>query len=502
MGLIGRQSIKSTLIRLTGLAIGVLSILFVYDLDLELYGLTQIILPTAFFLGSFFSMGTNSLAIRYFTAFNEDIKQRSSFFLFLVLLNLTGALLLGIFYIAFGEDLLVYLSNSDNNINIYRDYFPIIYILTCLQQLINLIDIYLSNFGRVAYPTLAVNFIPKLLLPTIIIIGYHFDLSPWDVTKGLIIMQGIIVFMLIIYILRLNILKWTLDISPILKSEKNREIWVYAAYGLIGTVSSKLVYQIDTISLGAFVSKAEVGAYQILLFASTVLSIGYIQVLKVSGPIVARHIQANSIKDAESIYKDVANSSVLWGFFAYILILTSLKDVFSFLASKAYFAEGDLVFTCLAVGVFFNMVGSTNNHILGYSKHFRLSLYTAVFLAITNVFLNWYLIGHLRLGIIGASMATAISLGLFNIIRSSIIYYFFRIHSFSKPLLMTTLCGILFLITVYQIPTTDYFLLNILLRGLTTASLFAAFIMLSPYHQQIKRAILNLRFRGNKTNQQ
>ncbi|PHI20695.1 hypothetical protein CEQ90_06495 [Lewinellaceae bacterium SD302] len=491
MGIIGRQSVKTTIVRLSTVFIGAFSILFAYDYDLEAYGLSQILLSSSILLSNIFSMGAPTIAIRYFSQFNDNKYDRSSLFFFLLTLGLIGAGLFGILLWTSLDDVLSALSNSGNNIELYRKFSTFVYILFVIQLGTSLLDTYLTNFGRITYPTIITRFTPKILLPAIIVIGYFQD---WELTQtaiGVLVMQFIAFAGLVYYLISQDVIGLKFSIKKIIYSSKIKEIATYGAYGILGAISTKLIFQIDTVSLGAYVSKEEVGAYQILLFAATVITIGYDQIMKVTSPIVARQTQKNLIADVEENYKNVAKTSLAWGFFAFSVIAFSLTDVFSLLENKQYFTSANTIFILLAFGIFSNMMGSTNAQILSYSRYFKYNYYIAALLALSNVFLNWYLIAYLRMGLIGAALATTLSLSTVNIVRSILVYIFFRIHPLSRGLMATILLGAIMVVLISEIPDTGNIILNVFLRASLVSLAFLLFVLYSPYHPNIKELIMN-----------
>ncbi|MEL7162417.1 MAG: polysaccharide biosynthesis C-terminal domain-containing protein, partial [Bacteroidota bacterium] len=138
---------------------------------------------------------------------------------------------------------------------------------------------------------------------------------------------------------------------------------------------------------------------------------------------------------------------------------------------------GELTFAIIGAGVLFNAMNSVNGQIMVYSKLYRYNLYLSVGLAMSNVFLNWLLIGRWGWGIMGAATATLISLLCYNAIRSLVIYRSFRIHPFTWGQVPPILFGLLCVLVFTFIPLNFHPLLNIFLRSVVVGGVFLLYLL-------------------------
>ena len=80
---------------------------------------------------------------------------------------------------------------------------------------------------------------------------------------------------------------------------------------------------------------------------------------------------------------------------------------------------------------------SINFSIISYSKYFRVNTLFIFILAISNVILNYYLINSFD--IVGAALSTAISMLVFNILKTLFVAIKYKIHPFTWPLIIISL---------------------------------------------------------------
>ena len=88
----------------------------------------------------------------------------------------------------------------------------------------------------------------------------------------------------------------------------------------------------------------------------------------------------------------------------------------------------------LGIARVINMATGLNNEIINYSKYYAWNLVFILFLATTNIVANILLIK--AFGLVGAALATLISISLFNIIRLSFIQLKFKMHPLSVQMII------------------------------------------------------------------
>jgi hypothetical protein len=69
LGIISKQSSRTSLIGFLGVAIGALSVMFVYPYDRDLYGYLQYVFSYAYLLGLLLSFGSLGLIVKFYPVF-------------------------------------------------------------------------------------------------------------------------------------------------------------------------------------------------------------------------------------------------------------------------------------------------------------------------------------------------------------------------------------------------------------------------------------------------
>lgn len=475
MGIIARQSAKSSLVSLVSSLVGVVATLFIYTLDLDAYGFSQILLAASILLAPFASLGLSGVIIRFYPEYGKTESERASFFSFLLLGTAIGSLSLVVAYYLVGVPVLRGLSAPDNDFAFYVTYAAPILWLTVLQLFAGTVETYTMNFHRITVQTVATTLLPKFVLPAIILLYRYYAWSYAELAVALIAMRAAVLLLLLLYLQHIGELRLTTRIGGIVRGPAFRRLLNYAAYGIVGAIGGKIALQIDTVSLGAYVSNEEVGVYQIIVFAASVITIPYYALTRISSPILTRAIDAGDFGEVGEIYQ---RSSLLLGFLGLLVftgISVSLEDIFAITGKEAAFAGGVVAFLLVGLSKLFDLVGSVNGQIISFSHLYRYNPLLIVLLALLNIGLNAYFIAYLGWGIVGAAAATMLALGLFNVVKTILIYVKLGLQPLLPQLIWPVLLSVGLILFWFRFPLAFSPLVNIGIRSVLTGAVFLAY---------------------------
>lgn len=193
-------------------------------------------------------------------------------------------------------------------------------------------------------------------------------------------------------------------------------------------VANYLMSWTDVLMLGAFVSPADLGWYQ----ASYQTSVLLLVVLKSSNsifPSLASGLyDSNELQRLESIHSAITKWILYLTGLGGIYLVLYRSEVLSLFGGSSPEAETALV--VLAVGQFITASVGSSGYILSMSEYERLNLLNTVVTVLLNVGLNYVLIQ--QYGIVGASVATAVSLSVYNLVQLVEVYVILGIFPYSR----------------------------------------------------------------------
>jgi len=183
----------------------------------------------------------------------------------------------------------------------------------------------------------------------------------------------------------------------------------------------------------------------------------------ISSPIISSSWEKNDIATIGDLYTRGSINLLAVGCLVLLGIWCSVDDLFLMMPNGGEFAAGKYVILILGLAKIIEMATSINGIIIAHSKFFRFNLYVLLFLAVFNVSANLILIP--RFQILGAAIATALSVFLFNILKLIFIKYQFNLQPFSQKTLLLFALSLLTWFLASFIPDTGIPVLNILLRS-------------------------------------
>lgn len=428
MGIVRRQSLKRAIVSFVAVLVGTISVLKIYPLDFKIYGLSQFIISCATLITPFASVGVSRLTVRYFPDFNDKASKHHGFLGFLLFLALILFILFSILILIFEVPFFHFLQMFNMKEEVFWENRMVIMFVSLTLIINTILGQFSSNFKRIVVPEIFNNLLIKVALPVLVIL-YFLKIVGED---GFRYLYAFVYFIAMIglagYLMYLKEFSLKLDLSFI-KKKMFREMMIYSAFNALSIIGYLLSFRIDNIMITSLIDYESTGHYSFFSYIVNVMVIPYTSMIAISSPIIAQYFKDKNISEIGKLYRQASETLFIFGLFIIggvwlcfdpLLEITNKADIL--IPMKA-------TFLFLALGQLFNVTTGLTEPIIGYSKYFRFNFYTVAILAILNIVMNFYLIP--LLGIIGAAIATSISLALYNSIQCFFVYIRFRILPFS-----------------------------------------------------------------------
>jgi O-antigen/teichoic acid export membrane protein len=220
---------------------------------------------------------------------------------------------------------------------------------------------------------------------------------------------------------------------------------------------------------------SQTGIYTTAFYIGMVIEIPRRAISQISIPFISENIKNNKIKEIEKNYKEVSLHQMLIGILFFILVVTNLDNIFSLIPNSNEFIKGKDVVYIIGLSKLIIMFFSYNSELISLSKYYRFTVITIIILAFVSIILNLILIP--KYGMIGAAYASLISIAFYNIIKFIFIKLKMKISPFSINSFKIILIGLLvFYISNYLIPSSDNPWLDILIKSLSSTSIYLILI--------------------------
>lgn len=200
-----------------------------------------------------------------------------------------------------------------------------------------------------------------------------------------------------------------------------------------------LLSRTDIFMLGYFMESANVGIYRAAVSLATLVNFALISFNMAFAPMISDLYSQKKLKELEVIFKTVTRWVFLLSLVVALLMALFSKNLLTIFGSG--FSVGWLVLIVLAVSRLISVGVGSVGFMLQMSGHQDLILINNVSIVVLNVVLNIWLIPIY--GILGAAIATGISLVLDNIVGLIEVRVLLKFHPWDRKYIKVLLAGLI-----------------------------------------------------------
>lgn len=473
MGIVFRQSVKSSLVILFGALLGGIVIFLSQKLlPQQLFGFSRTFTTLAATAGQLLMFGMNSTLGVYIHKYNaEDPKRKLLITCSIIIPFFLFVLATGVFLLLHDSFIHLYPSIDLPFFKRYYLWLPV-YSLVFLYQVI--LEQYLASQMKVAISLFLREIIIRILNIGLIILF----------AIGKIDFDVFIIGSVLIYVVPISIALFIAAKTEgfgfstnwrLFNTDEIKELVHFTWYHILLSLSLILMGSIDTIMLGTLSKEgvSSVAGYAIAIFIISFLQIPYKAMTSATFPVMA---QAYKSDDMEKV-KDVFNRSGINIFIASLvmclLIGCNLHNVVAVL-QKGYESIAALVLIMM-IGRLADMATGLNNEILSISRYYKIGFYLSLLLVALMIVLNYIFIP--QYGIYGAAWSTSIAYLLFN---AGKLYYVWRklnLLPFNNKTWLAIFAALIALIPGYFIPHCPLIFIDMIIRSVSISVVFIGLLI-------------------------
>ncbi len=473
MGIVIRQSIKSSVVSYLGVVIGTANLLWLSArfLSTEQIALTRVLLSAALLFATFSQLGTTQITDRFFPHFKDDSRKNNGFFVFLLLYPLAGFLLFCLAALLFKDVLLgAYLKKSPALNNYLFYIFP----LTFFVMYQNVLEAYCRIHLRIVVPTIVRELFLKLS-NSLIITLYAMDFISFDTFVRLMVASyGIAVVLLLFYTRWLGKLYFRTDFSrwnfPLF-----RQVVYFGLFIILGGLGVLLTTNIDVLMLPALSGLNSTGVYVIATFMAAVIEIPKRSISQITAPILSQAIKKDDLLQVQELYRKTSINQLLAGMYIFLGIWCNIDAVFDLIPNGEVYRDGKYVVALLGLSKLIDMATGPNAEIIMYSRYYKFSMVTMIMLALLTIITNYLFIP--LYGLHGAAFSAALSIFIFTLLKCWFVWKKFGMHPFTVKTGYAVLLALAIYFIVLVIPRFNHSavaaLTSIAVRSTVITVLFA-----------------------------
>ncbi|HMS28907.1 MAG TPA: polysaccharide biosynthesis C-terminal domain-containing protein [Saprospiraceae bacterium] len=479
-----KQSLSCTIINYIGVAIGMISTLFIYPYDLALYGIYGFLTNTASILTPIVSLGFGVVLLKYFPYFKAVSSSKSRLVSFVICGYTVGIVFfISAFYLLY-PSIITYQMTLNQSIVPYLIFIPA---FTVLYVIYDVVQVYSLAHFKMIFPTFLANLI-KIILPVLFLCVIKGWINPNQFIQALCIHYICIIIALGLSLWYSGDMIEGLD-SSFLKLPDMKEMIRFAMYSILGGTSAVIALRIDSMMVTSYLGTEANGTFALAAFISNAAYIPASAISDILNPRIAHILKEDDRDQLKKTYKiSMINMLIPTLFLAGCIILgfESLSKIMP-QSEKVILAFSSLVFLLFARIV--DASTGVNNHILSYSKYYKIEMVLMLIMAMMNVGLNTLLIP--KYGMMGAAIATFVSVAGFNICKTTIVLIKLGSHPFDMKwveLISITTLSFLAVLSLPKIESPHY---QIIISSISFAIIYITLILWRKISPQLN----NLLFR-------
>jgi O-antigen/teichoic acid export membrane protein len=454
MGIVIKQSIRTTLISYIGVIIGTFNVLWLYPkfLEPENIGIIRLLQDIPTILALFVQVGAFNLTDRFFNEFKNKEKGHNGFLSFITLYPLIGYSIFLISYFVFHD---FWISIYATKSGLFTEYLIYILPLTFLMIYTSLLESYLRIHMDLVFSSFLREVVVRIFYSSFVLLYalklIHFDILILLITIG----YGISLFLLLGYAKRLNILIFTRKIQLPYKGILSK-MFSYAFFVVSGTAGSILAHKIDTIMLGAIsgTEKNEglinIAVYSLAYYIGSVIEIPRKSLSQIAIPLLSKAYTTHNEAEVAPLYKKFSLIQLISGVFIFSLIWINVDYLFNFVPNATLYRTGKFIILIIGIAKISDMITSINGEIILFSKHYKFNLVAVLFMAVCTITTSLLLIPKYK--IMGAAIALAITIVLFNIIKTYYIWKKMKLSPFTASMIPLLLFLAVIILISYLLP--------------------------------------------------
>jgi len=462
MGIIQKQSIRSTIFIMIGFAIGAINMMVLAPkiLTPEQIGLTRVITDAGLVLATTCTLGCIPIIYKFFPFYQKYIPSAKNDLPFLSLM----VCLIGIpiVYTAgyFASDIVV--RKFSQRSPLFVQYSYLVYPFSFFMLAFIWLESFAWSLKRGVISNTLRETGPRMFF-TVLLCLFAFKVFTADVLYKLYSFSFLIPTIILLIVMRKTKEFYIpTTITPLTYRLKGKMInfglFLFGAQFL-----NLLSRTIDTFILTAKSEKglADAAIFTLATYVVTLMEVPQRSITAISTPVLSESWMKKDMVNIENVYRKSVSNLLIIGLAMLALMTLNINNLALFLGKD--YAGIEMVILIMGIGKLIDLGTGANSQIILTSSFWKVDFTTNVIYTIIALPLNYILISHF--GLMGAAYATIISQTVYNLMRFCFLWYQFNLQPYTwKHLAAVVTCG-LGIYLIAKIPQQPSIYIDTLIRS-------------------------------------
>lgn len=461
MGVILKQTVKGSFFTYLGAFLGFIStiVLQPYILANEQIGLITILITYSTILAQFSGLGFDSIANRLFPYFRDYNKKHNGFLFIAVITALIGFIIvITIFFVI--KPLL--LENKKVDTELLSQYIYYIIPLTFFTVFFVILDSYYRVLYNAVKGTVIKEFFQRIFIFVPLAL-FGFRLINFPVFVFIYTICFCLPTLMLVYSL---VKEKQFSLTPkmdFITDDLKKSMLSVGAFGVFASSTAMIVTNVDRLMIQNMIGLDATGIYSTTFYFGLIITIPYRALSRISSTIVADAWKNNDMKVISDVYYKSVTIQFIVAALLFVGIWANIDNIFRILPEGRNFESGKYVIFFICIGYLIDMATGLNAVILSSSKHYRYLTYFTLILVGLTIITNFIFIPIY--GIVGAAIATSLSMFITNFLRYIFLYNKFKLQPYRFTHLWIILFSSISFFAVYYIPFIHNLYLDIAVRS-------------------------------------
>lgn len=493
MGIVFRQSIKTTAVTFVGAVLGAIVVYMSSKLlPDQLNGFSQTLLRQALVGAQIVLLGAPTTLYVYFNKYPTGDRRRPALVAICILIPV-AATLLGSAFLPFFQDAVIGKFQQQDRALLDK-YFMWMPLFVLLWAILLLLEQYLYAQMKIAISTFMREVALRVFNIALIVLFYlgHIGIDTFII--GGILVHAIPVALLWYIARKTEDFHFSLNGLKDFSKAEYKELTDFALFHVLINVSIHLLNSIDLLMLGPL-DKSGVVSVVIYTQAITIMSILYIPyraMASAAAPQLNTAIHRNDTADVHQLYNRTAINTLIAAIFMSVIVACNMHNAVSILGER--FEGLRMLVFILMIGKVIDMSTGISTEALAVSKYYRYNFYFTVLLVLINIGFNYLFIP--RYGVYGAAWSSTISLSLFNITKYIFLYRKMQLQPLSAKSLLVIGGGAIAALAGYYLPYLGNPYIDTVGRSICIALVYGIFLLVAKPSADLSQLIQTIKDRN------
>jgi O-antigen/teichoic acid export membrane protein len=448
MGIVFRQSVKTSIITFAGAFLGALIIgLSVAFIPKQEFGFIGNLTNEAVLFVSFLGLGSGNVLMVYIHRYDNDRRKRGLLLALCLAIPMITVAILSIGYFFFKSTILRHFQAAD--IPLVREFYIWLPIYTALFSIMNVLELYLGTQMKVAVAAFMKEVVVRILNIALIAL-FAFRVIGFPVlVMGTVLIYIVPTITFLLLSMRTKNFGFSFRFRDFTRSEY-REMSHFSWYHFLLAISITLMGTMDALSLPFYDHSgvSSVAVYRVAVFVITFLLIPYKAMSTSTFAVLAQAFTNSDIPKAKDIFNRSSLNILIATTGVSLLICCNLGNALSVI--KTGYGELVPVFCILLIGRFVDISTGMNDAVLSITNHYKFNTYVCTGLIVVLFILLRLLVPVY--GVYGAAWSSTITFILFNFAKYFFVWKKLDMQPYSVKSLLVIVAGLPALAAGYFLP--------------------------------------------------